>query len=135
MSDFNEHQQKREKNIEKLIEDFSNVVNSMSFGAVENRKFFEEFCRQHRTLQQSMFRVILSLLVQMTTEDYRTDGRNEQSKDIAQKLICGYADQVKEAYLDESPERRGDEYYERKAEEIKQSVLENPTSYLGVRHV
>jgi len=104
----------------------------MSFGKDENKKFFEEFCRKHRTLQQSMFRVILSLLVQMTTENYRTDGRNEQSKDIAQKLIRGYADQIKEEYLDESPERRGDEYYEKKAEEYKQSVLENPASYLGV---
>ncbi len=104
----------------------------MSFGAEENQKFFVEFTKKHRTLQQNMFRVILSLLVKMTDDDYRTDGRNEYSKSVAQKLILGYSDQLKEEYLDAEPERRGDEFYERRAEEIKQSCIKNPAMYLGL---
>ncbi len=129
---FDEYQIKKGKEISKLVEDFSDVVNSMSFGKDENKKFFTEFARKHRTLQQSMFRVILNLLVQMTGDDYRTDGRNEYSKDVAQKLILGYSNQLKEEYLDAEPDRRGDEFYERRAEEIKQSCIENPAQYLGL---
>jgi hypothetical protein len=130
--DYSDYKAQKETQIEKLVNDFSNVVNSMTFGEDENQKFFDEFCRQHRTLQQSMFRVILSLIVKMTGDDYRTDGRNESSKNIAQSLVKGYAEMVKENYLDESPERRGDEFYERKAEEIKQSVINKPEMYFGV---
>jgi hypothetical protein len=39
------------------------------------------FMRQHRTLQQSSFRVILKLIEAITSDDYRHDGRNEASFD------------------------------------------------------
>ena len=61
--------------------------------------------RQHRTLQQNFTRLCLKWLEYVASDEYRTDGRNEQSKDIAQKLLAGFKDlQAKEGYTGSSLE-------------------------------
>jgi hypothetical protein len=74
----------------KLAEDMGNFVNS--YGHNE-KDFIEGFMRQHRTLQQSSFRVILKLIEAITSDDYRHDGRNEASHLMAKKLKKGFEHQ------------------------------------------
>jgi hypothetical protein len=79
-----------------------------------------------------MFGVILSLIVKMASDEYSTDGRNESSKEMAKMLVAGYAEMYKQDYLDAEPGRRGDKFYEERAEEYKQGILKNPSDYFGV---
>lgn len=73
----------------KLAEDMGDYVNSMS-DRDKHTAFIEGFCRQHRTLQQSSFRMILALVEHVASDEYRTDGRNEGSKNVARKLLKGF---------------------------------------------
>ena len=59
-------------------------------GGNKAKLFIDAFKREHRTLQQSAFKMMLELMEEMTTEDYRVDGRNEASKEIAKDLIEGF---------------------------------------------
>ena len=55
-----------------------------------SKEFIDAFKREHRTLQQSAFKMLLELMEEMATEDYRTDGRNESTKKVAQTLLEGF---------------------------------------------
>ena len=74
-----------------LAENFGNFVNSYGH---DTEAFIEAFSRQHRTLQQSMMRVMLSTIEHVASDAYHTDGRNEQSKEIAKTIIKGFKLQV-----------------------------------------
>ncbi len=65
------------------------------------KAFIEAFKREHRTLQQSAFKMFLMLMEEMATENYHTDARNEQSKLMAQTLLKGFAMAKKQEYLNE----------------------------------
>lgn len=80
----------RNEKLAKVVDDFSDAING--FGT-EPKAFIDAFCRQHRTLQQSMFGVILQLIGFMASEDYQTDGRNDASKTMAKSIIAGLGDQ------------------------------------------
>ena len=45
---------------------------------------------EHRTLQQQTMKVFLEFIEFATTDEFRTDGRNEASKEIAKKLVKGF---------------------------------------------
>jgi hypothetical protein len=72
----------------KLAGELADYVNYNSRDRYKD--FIEGFTRQHRTLQQSSFRMILKLIEFMTTDDYRTDLRNEDSKEMAKSLLKGF---------------------------------------------
>ncbi len=74
-----------------LAEDFGNFVNSYGH---DTDAFIEAFSRQHRTLQQSMVRVMLATIEHVASDEYSTDGRNEQSKAVAQTIIKGFKTQT-----------------------------------------
>jgi hypothetical protein len=123
----------QEEKIEKMkqvVEDFSNVVNSFSD---YSEPFIEAFERQHRTLQQSMFGCITRLVGHMATEDYRTDGRNEQSKKVATAMLSG----IREMYLQQEVEdyqRVGysPEQIEEKSKAFRDNFDKDPKMYLGL---
>jgi hypothetical protein len=70
--------------------------------------FNELMTREHRTLQQSFTRLCLSWLETAASEDYRTDGRNEQTHKIAKQLMDGFKDlQAKEGFTGETLELMG----------------------------
>lgn len=71
----------------KLAKDFGDFVNS--YGHNE-KDFIEGFMSQHRTLQQSSFRVMLKLIEAIASEEYRFDGRNEATHLMAKKLVKGF---------------------------------------------
>lgn len=131
MSGYSEHKEKQKEKSIQLIEDFANLVN----GGADSEALQEKFRREHRTLQQSMFREILKLICMISKlDDVRDiDGRNEASKKMAKKLIAGYAEVIKQEEI-EHLKRAGysPEQTEEKAEKFKQQILENPEAYFGL---
>ena len=72
-----------------LAEQLTDYVNTFSMDE-KTKDFIEGFNRQHRTLQQSSFRLILSLIENIASDEFRVDGRNESSKKVAKMLLKGF---------------------------------------------
>ena len=66
-----------------------------------SKEFIEAFKREHRTIQQSAFKMLLELVEEMASENYHTDGRNEQSKIVAQKLLKGFQIVQKQEFMNQ----------------------------------
>ncbi len=49
---------------------------------------------EHRTLQQSTMKAFLEFIEFAASDDYRTDGRNEETKRMAQRLIDGFVHKI-----------------------------------------
>ena len=60
------------------------MLNSLSF---DPEDFCKEFTKEHRTIQQSFTRLCIHWLCTCASDDYRFDGRNEASHQIAKALI------------------------------------------------
>lgn len=92
-----------------------------------NKAFIEAFKREHRTLQQSMFKLFLEMVedlaVEMASDNYHTDGRNEASKNVAKTLIKGFKMAKKEEYMN-------DGVSEERATEYVSGIGEKPSRYL-----
>lgn len=71
----------REYQAAKILEDFIN-----DFGWNPD-KFAQACCTMHRTLQQSLFRTIVKVLIAFASENRGTDPRNEASKKGSQRLL------------------------------------------------
>ena len=108
-----------------LLRKFSNYVNGSN--SHDHKEFIKAFSRQHPTLQQSMMRTMLATIEAVASPDYRVDGRNQGSKDMAIKLIKGYKHIIGEEFKLER--------YENKLKESDISYLESdtclPSKYLG----
>ena len=129
-----DYKAEREEKSRNLIKDFENLVN----GSADSEAMHDQFKRAHRTLQQSMFREILKLICMIARMDDRRDidGRNEQSKEVAKKLLAGYAEIIAKEELERLKMVGYDlESATAKAEEYKRSIIENPEMYLGLRHI
>jgi hypothetical protein len=66
-----------------VVNDITDYVNTFS----RRDDFNEIMSMEHRTLQQSFTRLCLRWIEHVSKEEYRTDGRNEQSKNICQKIV------------------------------------------------
>jgi hypothetical protein len=76
-----------------------------------SKAFADAFKREHRTLQQSAFRMFLELIEEMATDNYHTDGRNEDSKKMAQTLLEGFKLAKKQEYINDGvSEERAESY-------------------------
>ncbi|MBR5215333.1 MAG: hypothetical protein IKV80_03815 [Bacteroidales bacterium] len=62
----------------------SEMLNSFTF---DYEGFCKEMTKEHRTLQQSFTRLCIHWLCTCASDDYRYDGRNEASHEIAKALI------------------------------------------------
>jgi len=129
MSERNYAQEREDASI-KLIDDFANLVN----GQPDVEALLTRFKQEHRTLQQSMFRVIVQLLVMISKDDYPTDGRNEESKNMAKRFVTGYVEIWKQEDKKRLIEKCGysEEEAEKGAERYKQQILAEPEKYLGL---
>jgi len=93
-------------NLAETMTDFVNHYNGRKEG-----EFIKAFEKQHRTLQQSSFRMMLELIEHMASDEYRTDGRNDASKNIAKSLIQGFKEAKKKQYISEgTSEERAEQY-------------------------
>jgi len=131
MADYSEYKEERKQKSIQLIEDFANLVN----GGADSEALQDKFKREHRTLQQSMFREILKLIcVVSKLDDVRDiDDRNKASKVMAKRLVEGYAEIRKQeeiGYLKRSGFSQ--EEAEAKAEQYKKQILEDPEAYFGL---
>ena len=100
-------EEKQRKEAQDLMDAIGNYVN---YGK-SKKAFIEAFKREHRTLQQSAFRMFLELMEEMASENYHTDGRNDDSKKMAQTLLEGFKQAKKQEYLNEGvSEKRAEEY-------------------------
>lgn len=77
-----------------LAQEFSSFVNNYG-GSEKKEEFVNAFCNQHRTLQQSMFGLILQVIEKVASDEYRTDGRNEASHKVAKQIVKGFREQYK----------------------------------------
>ena len=131
--EYSEYKIKMEEDSHKVIEAIANLVNNFSF---EPDAFIDQFCREHRTLQQSMFRTIVRLICRMASEAYCTDARNDGSKALAKKFIAGYAEMVKKEEKEHLLRSGYDEATaDVKAEEYRVAIVEAPDKYIGLGHV
>lgn len=79
-----------------LVIALSDYVNT--FGD-KSKEFSNAMSCEHRTLQQSFTKLCLSWIEHVAKDEYRTDGRNEQSQKIARELLDGFRDkQIKEGF-------------------------------------
>jgi len=75
------------------------ITNHLNTFGDKSEAFNDAMSRQHRTLQQNFTRLCLKWLEHVASDEYSTDGRNEQSKEVAQKLLAGFKDlQIKEGF-------------------------------------
>jgi hypothetical protein len=74
------------------VETVTDYLNSFSS---KEKEFIEAMNLEHRTLQQSFTKLCLAWLENCASEDYRFDGRNEQSHGISKDVLKGFQ-QVKE---------------------------------------
>lgn len=72
---------------EELAEAITDYVNSFR---PESDAFIKALFNQHRTLQQSTIRLFLEVIEAAAKEEYRTDGRNESSHEIAKDIVEGF---------------------------------------------
>ena len=81
--DFYSAKMENAKKVTSLLSDFLN-----NFQYKENSAYFNEaMSREHRTLQQNFMRLIMGYLEFCASEDYRTDGRNQASKELAKVVM------------------------------------------------
>jgi len=100
----------KEEQAKELANQLTNFINS-SNNDIGIGEFIKAFSRQHRTLQQSSFGMFLRLIEHMASDEYHTDGRNEDSKKMAKTLLEGFKLAKKEEYiLDGVSEQRATEY-------------------------
>jgi hypothetical protein len=75
------------KSAQEMVDQLTDFVNVYGF---DKEGFKEAFQRQHRTLQQSTIVLFLEVIEMVGKEDYRTDLRNEDAKEVCGQLIKGW---------------------------------------------
>lgn len=76
-----------------LSEQITDYVNSYNQRS-KNKAFCEAMSNQHRTLQQSFTRLCLEWIEYTASEEYRTDGRNVNTKTVSKKLLDSFKNSV-----------------------------------------
>jgi hypothetical protein len=108
-------------NGKELANELTNFVNNFN---CDHDEFINAFIREHRTLQQSSFRLFLMLMEKMASEEYgkTCDGRNKGSHEVAKKLVKGFRELVIMEQTGMSVEE---------AERFADSEYAKPHRYLG----
>lgn len=76
----------QQEQTQEMVSSITDFVNSSSRGS----DFNELMAREHRTLQQSFTRLCLRWLEHISQDEYKTDLRNEKSKEVAKELISKF---------------------------------------------
>jgi hypothetical protein len=71
-------------NVDDMVPAITDLVNNFGF---DSEKFNKMMSNEHRTLQQSFTRLCLKWLEHVSNEEYRTDLRNESSKEISKEIV------------------------------------------------
>lgn len=77
--------------VKEQAEVISNIMNTGTFSSYARcRETALQLTREHKTLQQNFTRFCLAWLNTVASDDYRADGRNEDSKKLAIDIAEGY---------------------------------------------
>ncbi len=82
-------------NAKEVVNHLSNFVNSYNH---DEDGFIEAMSREHRTLQQSMTRLMFKWIEHCATDEYHYDGRNEATHKTSKELIGAFS-KLKEEQL------------------------------------
>ncbi len=79
--------QDKQDRMNQAVDTLTNIVNNFNYD--ENIEvFYNAFKREHRTLQQSLMRVMLGTIQKIASdEQYGTDARNADTKKVCTDLI------------------------------------------------
>lgn len=77
-----------ETTTQELVDLMSDFLNSFS---PEYAKFIDGMNKDHRTLQQGFTKLCLMWIEHCASEDYRFDGRNEDSHTISETILETFA--------------------------------------------
>lgn len=91
-----------------LMNNFADSVNSFSSSQTE---FIDGFSRQHRTLQQSMMKTMLSIIEHVASDEFKTDLRNEDTKKVAKMIVSGFKEMVIKDLMAQGYSREKSEEY------------------------
>ena len=84
--------------VAEAVKALTDLVNSYSNHSPEFNAAME---REHRTLQNSFSRLCLGWIEHIASPEYRTDPRNQSSKDVAQKVLGAFRERMSaEGYTD-----------------------------------
>lgn len=85
------------------IEVVSTLTKHVNTFTRDAKEFNQLMSNEHRTLQQSFTRLCLQWIEHVANEEYRTDGRNEKSKEICKELIEAFKMKYKaQGFTDET---------------------------------
>jgi|688.fasta_scaffold992589_2 hypothetical protein len=88
------------KSTKELVQEITDYLNTFNS---KEKEFCEAMSCEHRTLQQSFTKLCLQWIEHCASDEYRIDGRNEQSQKIARELLEGFKDkQIKEGFTGET---------------------------------
>jgi len=71
---------------QQMASDFVNAFNP------DSKKFIRLMSADHNTIQQAFTKLCLQWVEHVASEDYRTDGRNIASQQVAKLLMSGWAE-------------------------------------------
>ena len=71
----------------------SSMVNTYG---TDPKEFIELMSREHRTLQQSFSRLVWHWIEFVASDEYRTDGRNQASQDVAQRVLRAFRESLED---------------------------------------
>jgi hypothetical protein len=106
-----------------LANELTNFVNNYN---CNHDEFINAFCSEHRTLQQSSFRLFLMLMDKMASNEYgrNADARNEGTHKLAKKLMDGFKKSIIEDEIELGMS-------EEKAKNFADSEYAKPHRFLG----
>jgi len=76
-----------------LVQDITDYLNTFNS---REKEFCEEMSREHRTLQQNFTRLCLQWIEHCASPEYRTDGRNEASKEVSIRILELWGNRMKD---------------------------------------
>lgn len=86
-----------EERTSQAVNTLSDFVNT--FDADRYSEFAKQFKREHRTLQQSMIRLFVTVIEEVGDGEYHTDARNEGSKKLCEDIMKGWRKVMSEEFV------------------------------------
>ena len=80
-----------------MADKFTTFVNNYNHDA---DAFIDAYCNEHRTLQQSGFRLMLKLIERFASDEYRFDDRNHAVHQTSKLLLDGFKEVIMKQELD-----------------------------------
>ena len=81
------------KETKELVQDITDYLNTFNS---KEKEFCEAMSCEHRTLQQNFTRLCLQWIEHCASPEYRTDGRNDGSKEVSIRILELWGNRMKD---------------------------------------